>query len=75
MELNGAYIYYIIVLIIIYFIRMLEKSSDSVFFLKALYIWLDKLSSGSSFVDIQRNRRSTPELTLPSLPEKLYLTL
>ncbi|XP_065144413.2 apolipoprotein B-100 [Paramisgurnus dabryanus] len=42
--------------------------------IEAVHIWLDKLSSGSSFVDIKRSRRSIPELTLPSLPEKLYLT-
>nr|XP_694827.7 apolipoprotein B-100 [Danio rerio] len=41
--------------------------------LEAVNIWLDKIAAGSSFVDVQRNKRSTPELILPSLPEKLYL--
>ncbi|XP_052000861.1 apolipoprotein B-100 [Xyrauchen texanus] len=38
---------------------------------EAANIWLDK--SGGSYVNKQRSKRSTPELTLPSLPEKLYL--
>ncbi|XP_050990114.1 apolipoprotein B-100 [Labeo rohita] len=41
--------------------------------LEAANIWLDKIAAGSTFVNIQRGKRSTPELTLPSLPEKLYL--
>ncbi|XP_067311333.1 apolipoprotein B-100 isoform X2 [Pseudorasbora parva] len=41
--------------------------------LEAVNIWLDKIAAGSSFVNIQRSKRSTPELTLPSLPEKIYL--
>ncbi|XP_073682716.1 apolipoprotein B-100 [Garra rufa] len=41
--------------------------------LEALNIWLDKLAAGSTFVNIERSKRSTPELTLPSLPEKIYL--
>ncbi|XP_057200382.1 apolipoprotein B-100 [Triplophysa rosa] len=42
--------------------------------LEAVNIWLDKFSSGSSFVKIERSKRSTLELTLPSLPEQLYFT-
>ncbi|KAL1258348.1 hypothetical protein QQF64_011592, partial [Cirrhinus molitorella] len=41
--------------------------------LEALNIWLDKLAAGSTFVNIERSKRSTPELTLPSFPEKIYL--
>uniref|UniRef100_A0A8C1G4P6 Apolipoprotein B-100-like n=1 Tax=Cyprinus carpio TaxID=7962 RepID=A0A8C1G4P6_CYPCA len=41
--------------------------------LEAMNIWLDKLAAGSTFVNVRRSKRSTPELTLPSLPEKLYL--
>ncbi|XP_056122383.1 apolipoprotein B-100 [Rhinichthys klamathensis goyatoka] len=41
--------------------------------LEAVNIWLDKLAAGSSFVNIQRSKRSTPQLILPSLPEKIYI--
>ncbi|XP_036398917.1 apolipoprotein B-100 isoform X2 [Megalops cyprinoides] len=36
-------------------------------------IWLDKVAGDIPYVDNLRNRRNIPELTLPSLPEKLYL--
>ncbi|TRY59658.1 hypothetical protein DNTS_027400 [Danionella cerebrum] len=34
--------------------------------LEAVNIWLDKIAAGTSFVNIERNKRSTPELILPS---------
>uniref|UniRef100_UPI003AAA740B apolipoprotein B-100 n=1 Tax=Centroberyx gerrardi TaxID=166262 RepID=UPI003AAA740B len=36
-------------------------------------IWLDKLAAGIPYVDNLRNKRSISDLTLPALPEKLFL--
>ncbi|KAM4625194.1 apolipoprotein B-100 [Polymixia lowei] len=36
-------------------------------------IWLDKLAAGIPYVDNLRNKRSISDLTLPALPDKLFL--
>uniref|UniRef100_A0AAY4AYW0 Vitellogenin domain-containing protein n=1 Tax=Denticeps clupeoides TaxID=299321 RepID=A0AAY4AYW0_9TELE len=40
---------------------------------EAMNIWLDKMSASIPYNGIRRNKRSIPELTLPSVPDKLYL--
>ncbi|XP_030645296.1 apolipoprotein B-100 [Chanos chanos] len=41
---------------------------------EAVNIWLDKFGANIPYVGDLRNKRNTPELSLPSIPEKLYLT-
>ncbi|MBN3301215.1 APOB protein, partial [Amia calva] len=41
--------------------------------IEASNIWLDKVAKDFPYVETFRSKRNIPELTLPSLPERLYL--